>query len=276
MTKVRPDFRRILLNLPHSRQDYAAVGLIAEFADLFDVDLVGTYVDDVNLRSLAEIPNVREFRAGYWQPFNSEQFAQDVAFAAREAERLFLENASRHHSRLSFSSAMGADLQGAGIKDIIALIEPNSAIERATHQFMKSLEAAFRSTSSILLVPGHAKQRSGPIIAIASGPDDPGIVVALALASSTKERLILVPSRPSLSLSSVVEKARTAGIATSLAKAAFHEGNLLLPASVKGRLLVMDRKPLMERPAFSQTPTLLVSAELSFRADVTNPKPKSR
>jgi len=272
MTKVRPDFRRILLTLPHSRQDYAAVGLIAEFADLFDVDLIGTYVDDVNLRSLAEIPNVREFRAGCWEPLNSEQLARDVAFAAREAERLFLENASRHRSRLSFSSEVGVSLRDAGIADIIAVIEPNSVIERATHQFTKSLEAAFRSASSILLVPAQAKRRSGPIIAVASGPDDPGIVAALAFASSSKERLILVPSQPSLSLSTALERASITGVATSLAEAAFLGGNILLPASVKGRLLVMSRKLLMERPAFSQTPILLVSAELSSRADLPNPK----
>ncbi len=68
MTKVRADFRRMLLTLPHNRRDDAAVGLIAEFAGLFDVVLVGTYVDDVNLCRLPEIPNVREFRAGRRNP----------------------------------------------------------------------------------------------------------------------------------------------------------------------------------------------------------------
>ncbi len=262
----------MLLRLPHNRRDYAAVGLIAELADLLGVDLIGTYVDDVDLCSLSELPNVREFRAGCWQPLDSGQLVRDVAFAAREAERLFLENAGHHRSRPSFSPGLGTDLREAGIEDIIAVIEPNSAIERATHQFTTSVEAAFHSMSSILLVQARAGRRSGPIIAIASGPDDPGILAGLALAASSKEQLRLVPSQRGLSLSTALERARTAGIAAFLEESALPGGNILLPASVKGRLLVMDRKLLTERPVFSQTPIFLVSAELFSRADAPNPK----
>ena len=274
MIKVRPDFRRMLLTLPHNRRDYAAVALIAELADLFGVDLVGTYADDVNLSSLSEMPNAREFRAGRWQPLNPGQLASDVAFAAREAERLFLENGSRHRKRLSFSSEFETDLRKAGIEDIIAVIEPSSAIERATHQFMKALEATFHSTSSILLEQAHAKRWPGPIIAVASGPDDPGIIAALVVAASSKEQLCLIPSQPSQSWSTALERARIAGVATSLGEVAFREGNILLPASMKGRLLVMSRKLLTEPPVFSQIPILLVSAELFSGADVSNPKLK--
>jgi hypothetical protein len=263
MSKAKPDFKRMLLKLPHDRQDYAAVKIVAELAELFDVDLIGTYVEDLSLRGFAGSPNVREFRAGTWQPFSSEQLAQDVAFAAREAERLFLKNAGRHRPKLSFNLAKEVSSREAGTEDIIVVIEPDSAIERATYQFMEWLETAFRSTCSILLVPGHAKRRSGPVIAIASGPADPAIAAALAIASSGKERLILIPSQPSLALSPVLENARMAGVTISLAEAVFHGGNTLLPTSMKGRLLVMSRKELMERPAFSQIPILLVSSELS-------------
>jgi len=272
MSKAKPDFKRMFMKLPRSRQDYAAVRIIAELAELFDVDLVGTCVDDSNLYGFAELPNVREFRGGTWQPLSSEQLAQDVAFAAREAERLFLENAGSHRSKLFFS--MAADSREAGIEDIIVVIEPISAIERATHQFTKSLEAAFCSTSSILLIPGHAEPRSGPIIAITSGLDDPCLAVALAVAASGNERLILIPSQPSLSLLEVLETTRIAGVTASLAEAVFLDGNILLPTSIKGRLLVMSRKELMERPAFSEIPILLVSSQLSLPADATRPKSK--
>jgi len=278
MSKAKPDFNRMLLRLPHSRRDYGAIRFIAELAELFGVDLVGTYVEDDNLHFLAELPSVREFRAGTWQPLASLQLAQDAAFAAREAERLFLENVGRHRPNLSFSLAKGMDAPEAGSGDIVVVIEPNSAIERATHQFAETLEAAFRSTSSILLVSGHVRQCSGPIIAIISGSDDPCLAAALAVAASGNEQLILIPSQPRLSLLEALETttrvAGLAGVTTSLSEAVFHGGNILLPASVKGRLLVMSRKALIERPAFSQIPILLVSSELSSRADVTRPKPK--
>jgi len=266
MTKARPDFKRMLLKLPHSRQDYAAVTLIAELAELFGVDLVGTYVDDVSPHGLAELPNAREFRGGTWRPLSPDQLVQDVAIAAREAARLFLENAGRGRSRLFFSSSAGAASREAGIEDIIAVIEPMSAIERATHQFAESLQAAFRSTSSVLLVPGHAKPRSGPIIAITSGPDDPGLAAALTLASSSRERLILIRSQPTLSWSAVLERAKLAGVTTSVAEAVFDGGNILLPAFAKGRLLIMTRELVGQRPA-SQTPILFVSSALSSRVD---------
>ena len=266
MSKVRPDFKRMLLKLPHDRRDYAAVGVIAELADLFGVDLIGTYVEDLDLRGLTELPNVREFRAGAWRPFSSEQLAHDVALAAREAERLFLKNAGQYRPKLSFRLAQRTDSREADIEDIIVVIEPNSAIERATHQFTKLVEAAFRSTSSILLVPSHARRPAGPIIVVTSGPDDPAMAAALAVASSCRERLILIPSQPSLSLSSVLESARAAGVVASCAEAAFHRGNFLLPASVTGRLLIISRKEVVNQPTFYQTPTLLVSSSIPANA----------
>jgi len=266
MSKARPDFKRMLLRLPHDRQDYAAVGVIAELADLFGVDLIGTYVEDLDLRGLTDLPNVREFRAGAWRPFSSEQLAQDVALAAREAERLFLKNAGQYRPKLSFRLAQRTDSREADIEDIIVVIEPNSAIERATHQFTKLVEAAFRSTSSILLVPSHARRPAGPIIVVTSGPDDPATAAALAVASSSRERLILIPSQPSLSLSSVLESARAAGVVASCAEAAFHRGHFLLPASVTGRLLNISRKEVVKQPTFYQTPTLLVSSSIPANA----------
>jgi hypothetical protein len=149
------DFKRMILPLPHSREDYAAVGTIAELAGLLSVDLVGIYVEDSSIRGLAELPHAREFRGGRWEPLSAEQLAQDVAFAAREAERLFLEYAGRYGPAPSFSLAV-ANPREAGAEDIIVVIEPVNAIERATYQFHEWLEAAFRSASSILLVPSHA------------------------------------------------------------------------------------------------------------------------
>jgi len=121
-------------------------------------------------------PNAREFRGGSWRPYSTAQFAQDLATAAREAERLFMENAGQHKLALSFrvTRALGNDLREAYPDDIVVVIEPKSAVERAPHQFNELLEAAFCSTSSILLVPGHAKRVLGPIIVLANAPSDRG------------------------------------------------------------------------------------------------------
>lgn len=264
MSKTKPEFKRMLLRLPHSRQDYAAVAIIAELARLLGADLIGTYVEDIRVRDLADLPNTREFRAGSWQPSSGQRLKLDLAIAAREAERLFRENARHPGSALTFSLAQEAFARpDDAVDDIIAVIEPQNAIERITHQFNEWLDAALGSTSSILLVPSRARRLSGPIVAVADDPDDPGVAVALALAASSGERMVLLASRASIeSLGSALERARTAGVVASTADAAFHGEDLLLPAHVKGGLLIMSHHPTMRRPALSQTPILLVSLKL--------------
>ena len=265
MSETKPDFKRMFLRLPQSRQDYAAVAIIAKLARLLGADLIGTYVDDFSVRGIADLPNAREFRTGSWQPLSSKQLDQDLAIAAQEAERLFRKNAGRLGSALSFSAASGAAGQPRQIaaQDIIAVIEPRNAIERITHQFNEWLDRAFGSTSSILLVPSRVKRLSGPIIAVACGPDDPCLAAALALAASSGERMVLVPIQASIeSLASVLENARTAGVVASTADAAFHGEDILLPAHVKGGLLIMSRRPTMRRPILSQMPIFLISAKL--------------
>ena len=264
MSKMKSDFRRMLLRLPPNRQDYTAIGIIAELASSLGIGLIGTYVEDSRVRGLADLPNAREFRGGSWQPFSTAQFAQDMATAAREAERLFMENAGPHKPALSFSvtRALADDLREAYPDDIVVVIEPNSAVERVTHQFNELLEAAFRSTSSILLVPGHAKRLLGPIIVLASAPSDPGITAALAMAASTGERLTLVSlEAPVDALSPVLERAKRAGIAFALAEAAVQDGRILLPAHVRGRLLIMSRGRSTQQPRLPGTPILLISPD---------------
>jgi hypothetical protein len=91
MSKARPDFKRMLLRLPHSRQDYPAVAMTAELAALLGLDLVGTFFDESSLLRFAELPTTREFRAGGWHPLDTDQLTRELALAEREAERLFQE-----------------------------------------------------------------------------------------------------------------------------------------------------------------------------------------
>ncbi len=268
MARPKPDFKRMILGLPHSRQDYPAVAATAQLADLLGVDLVGTYFQDFSVLGLAELPSAREFRLGRWQRLTAEQLAEDFAWAAQEAERLFAEAAGRHGRTASFRMGQGSAAEAisseASADDIIVIIEPKNPIERATHQFCKLVEAAFRTSSSILLVPSLTMSASGPVIVIAASPDDPCLDAALAVASAAKERIVIVPSPQSeQSLPSIVETARLAGIATTVAGPAPGGTDTYLPVFANGRLLIMRRSPPEERrrlsPLHSQMPVLLVS-----------------
>ena len=261
MGKAKPDFKRMLLRLPHSANDYAAVKLIAELANVLGADLIGAYVDDLDFRTLVGLPEAREFRAGTWQPINSSQLALDLASASREAERLFLQSAGQHRHLFRVVESANAVAREAGNDDIIVVIEPKSAMERATHQFNELLEHAYRSTSSILWVPSEARRFAGPVVVIASEPDDPCIPAAVSIAASVKERVILIPASPSSDcFSTALDLAKAAGVETTLAGAVFRQNDLLLPPHIKAGLLVAGRERLVQRRNLLQIPVLLVAA----------------
>lgn len=260
MGKVRPDFKRILLRLPPNANDYGAVTLVADLASLLGIDLIGTYIDNGDLRGLVDMPGAREFRAGSWQPLNPGQFAAALTSASREAERLFLDCAGKY--RPSFRVLESTAVPDAGKDDIIVVIEPRSPIERATRQFGELLQYASCSTSSILWMPSHTKQVVGPVVAIAGGPDDRCISAAVAIAASAKERVILVSAGTSNdSFAPALARARSAGVAVVLADTGFRD-DLLLPAHIHPGLLVTARGGALERRITLQVPTLLVPSDI--------------
>lgn len=267
MTKAKPEFQRMLLRLPHSRQDYPAVENVAQLASLLGIDLVGTYFDESNLLRLAELPGAREFRSGDWQFLDPEQLAKDLAFAANEARRLFETATQGQRATASFNLASGSAAEqiaaSASGEDIIAIIEPKRAIERVTHQFNELLSAAFESICSILLVPSSLERVSGPVFVVARSPDDPSLAAAISVARAAREPLMIIPDpRSNGALAAILERARAAGVAASVVRppAGSLEGSLL-PATL-GRLLVAQRSaPLGRRDLLSfrpRTPILLL------------------
>ena len=77
--------------------------------------------------------------------------------------------------------------------DIIVLIEPGNPAERVTQQFTRLVDAAFRAAAAVMIVPSAITRTKGPIVVIASGPDDPSIFAGLGIAAAANERLIVIP-----------------------------------------------------------------------------------
>jgi len=70
MNETRVDFKRMLVRLPQNAGDYAAVGVMAQLADLMGASVVATFVQDAELVEMAALPCVRELRpfGGGWHP----------------------------------------------------------------------------------------------------------------------------------------------------------------------------------------------------------------
>jgi hypothetical protein len=253
-------FRRIVLGLqPRARDDI--IPLAVEFADLLHLDLLGLFLEDTSLSSLANLPFAREFRplGGGWHSIDIDRLAHDAELAARSVERMVGDAAKRLATRYQFEVARGPMSEIIASvsqpNDIVVIVEPISQAERASQQFSWLVEAAFRSAAAVLLVPPRIVRMKGPIAAVAAGPDDPSIRAAAAVALAAKEELIVIDV-----CEPAVDDARTRALAAELGLKIKHiaASKTLLshptdfsPAlhQVQERLLVMTRGTFADRVA---------------------------
>ncbi len=172
--------------------------LAAELADLLHLDLLGLFIEDTSLRDLAKIPFARELRplGGGWHAIDLDRLSRDFELAARSIERMFTDAARHLTTRSQFELVRGPMAETiASISrtdDIVMIVEPLSAAERATQQFTWLLQAAFRSAGAVMLVPRHIVRTKGPVVAIAATPDDPSVHAATAIAVAAKEELVII------------------------------------------------------------------------------------
>jgi nucleotide-binding universal stress UspA family protein len=101
--------RRILIALDASPNSLSALRTAAELADLLQAELVGLYVEDINLLRMAEMPFAREyslFRASP-QQITRSQIEQQLRTQARQARRALEAAAQPRHLRWSFRVLQG-------------------------------------------------------------------------------------------------------------------------------------------------------------------------
>ena len=172
--------------------------LAVELADLLHLDLLGLFLEDISLRDLASIPFSREFRplGGGWHTIDLDRLSRDFQLAARSIERKFMGAAKRLLTGYQFEVARGPMAKTfasvSRTDDIVMIVEPQSPADRATQQFSWLLEAAFQSAAAVMLVPPHITRTKGPVVAIATLPDDSSIDAAAAIALAAKEELVII------------------------------------------------------------------------------------
>lgn len=206
----RPAYKRMVLGLPRSERDYVSVAFTAELAELLGLDLVGVFAADEDLRDIAALSCVREFRAsGDWHRIDAGQLERGSGQAEAQARRLFADAAKATRKGARFDLVKGQIGEAIGPQsapdDIIVVIEPRNPAERVTYQFTRFLDTAFSSPAAVLLVPSRVVRRSGPIIAVATHELDPCISSALTMAEASHEKLlILAPGADARPLSQLV------------------------------------------------------------------------
>jgi hypothetical protein len=188
-------FRRLVLGLQPRAPDHA-MRLGVELAELLNLELLGVFLEDTSLQSLAHLPFAREFRplGGGWQPIDIEQLSRELEAAARNAEEILAETAKRLRWRFEVARGpMAATIAAISqSSDIVVIGEPLSTAERVTQQFSWLIEAAFKSAAAVMVVPPRITRTQGPVAVLAATPDDPSIAVAANIALAANEELVIV------------------------------------------------------------------------------------
>jgi hypothetical protein len=131
-------------------------------------------------------------------------------------------------------------------EDILMIVEPAHAADRATRQFTAMSEAAWRSRAAVLLVPPRLARAAGAIVAIAAAPDDPAIEAAAAIAAAAAEELVIVELPPGAGSRSATEFAGATGARPRILRVppgtASHRAAVLAALGpLRERLVVMTR-----------------------------------
>ena len=195
MTLQALGFRRLVLGLQPDAADRSAE-LACELASLFDLELLGLFLDDISLRRLVAMPAARAISAlgAGWSPAAalSPSFLED---AAGSAERRFVE-ASRRLERRRFEIVRGGWAQALAklspTADIVVITPPTAPADRAAEPFASLLAMASSGAAAVLFAPRRLARSAGAIVALAARQDDPSIQTARAIASAAGERIVVV------------------------------------------------------------------------------------
>ena len=244
---VKAEFARALLALDLDAPHRDAIAFATEIAEQLKLSLVGLFALDDTVRELAGYPGARELLPGSsaWRQIDLERIVHEQMLAAESARRLLSELAGTAGVPSTFEIVSGplskalASISRAS--DILVVAEPHRASASMTRSFGLLVDAAIRSTASVLFIPRAARWRKGPVVSLVGAPDDPGIAVASAIAAAARTELILLDATQSMSTllraeSLIVLTRRGMGEAADAALALAEARSvpvLLLPASAR-------------------------------------------
>jgi hypothetical protein len=199
MAGIQRLFGRMVLALPHSPLDYPAVEAATELAEGLGVQCLGAFVLEPAISSLSARSGAQEFRSTVtgWEPVAHERLVQDIEDVVETARRSFVAAARRGGAADAVFQLLhggAGEILAALIRrdDIVVMIEPRHPADRITHQFRNVAAAALAASSSVMLVPSRVLRKQGPVVAVATRPDDRAIDVAANVAGCMGEPLLIV------------------------------------------------------------------------------------
>jgi nucleotide-binding universal stress UspA family protein len=161
--ELEPTIRRILVALDASLHSLAALEAASELADALKAELVGIFVEDVNLLHLAGLPFAREVRylSGVDRPLDSPSMERELRIQAEQVRQTLAGVARRRQIQWSFRVVRGQVttelLTAAQEADLLALGRASWALTRRVRLGTTARAVVAQAPRPVLLLQhGHA------------------------------------------------------------------------------------------------------------------------
>lgn len=196
MSDWNRDFRRIVVELHKGYHDEETMRFLADLARTLGLELAARYVLDPGAARAAALPFNREFRVleRDWQPLDQDAVRHAAELSAAAARRRFEQVANAYGISHSFQLLTeGANMQEAsGSRDeAVAVLLQRWSTGGPLDMLLK---AAFEEAAGVLILPGLAPRRTGPVLVAADSPDDAISAIGARLAAPGKERFVALGS----------------------------------------------------------------------------------
>ncbi len=192
-------FRRLVLELGHGAADPETIREAAAFAQLLDAELYALFVEDEGLLRASTLPFAREISplSYQWRPLAPDRLEAELRAAAHQAQRHLEAAALATGVNRSFEVRRGdlalhvTNVCVASDIVIVSSSQPESG-NWSAHGLLRLRQTACQSAASVLHLPPGTARKQGPIVAVATGADDPGLDVARWIASEAREPLLIL------------------------------------------------------------------------------------
>ncbi len=252
MTMQRSRYRRLLLDLRHAGGDPAALSAMLGLARLLELDPLGIFIEDEDVYCLAGLPFARELclPMGAWRALDPSRLADEMATLAEQARRA-LERASAEFGRPAQFTRLRGDpgallAEQASEADIIALAASAAPAGMADAAMRRLEEAVLGTARTVLMLPPRLARTRGPVAAVISGAGAGELELAVRVAVTADEPLLLLSAAGDQQTAEAIAAAEASGMAAAriLVRALAAPTDKAILAGLAGateRLLVLPR-----------------------------------
>ena len=210
-------FRRIVVAIDGTPTSLAALEATAELASAWGAEVVGLFVEDMNLLRMASLPFAREVgsHSGAHRAINPGQFEREFRSQADRARNTLWYIAERYRLTASFQTARGSVnaelLKAMSEADMLSMGKGGQSVA-ASLGLGTNAKAIAERTSGVVLLLSHVAHVSGPpaVVYDASDNGDRALAAAVELARILGTAvMVLSPIEVELSKEEIEERARS-------------------------------------------------------------------